>query len=74
MPHLKPSARGLGHLADDPGAVGHEQGLVVKDELLVLSEVLIVGLSRGDGVGVGGELLTMSKQVVAASLSQMPSV
>ena len=30
------SAGGLGHLAHDPGAVGHEQGLVVQHELLVL--------------------------------------
>ena len=46
----------LGHLAHDPGAVGHEQGLVVQHQLLVLGKVLIVGLGRGDGVGVGGQL------------------
>ena len=46
----------LGHLAHDPGAVGHEQSLVVQHQLLVLGKVLIVGLGRGDGVGVGGQL------------------
>src|SRR5699024_6607612 len=37
-------------------AVGHEQGLVVQHQLLVLGEVLVVGLGRGDGVGVGRQL------------------
>jgi len=46
----------FGHLAHDPGAVGHEQGLVVQHQLLVLGKVLIVGLCGGDGVGVGGQL------------------
>ena len=46
----------LGHLAHDPGAVGHEQGLVVQHQLLVLGKVLIVGLCGGDGVGVGSQL------------------
>ena len=46
----------FGHLAHDPGAVGHEQGLVVQHQLLVLGEVLVVGLGRGDGVGVGSQL------------------
>ena len=46
----------LGHLAHDPGAVGHEQSLVVQHQLLVLGKVLIVGLCGGDGVGVGSQL------------------
>ena len=46
----------FGHLAHDPGAVGHEQGLVVQHQLLVLGKVLIVGLCGGDGVGVGSQL------------------
>ena len=46
----------FGHLAHDPGAVGHKQGLVVQHQLLVLGKVLIVGLCGGDGVGVGSQL------------------
>ena len=47
----------LGHLAHDPGAVGHEQSLVVQHQLLVLGKVLIVGLCGGNGVGVGSQLV-----------------
>ena len=39
------------------GAVGHKQGLVVQHQLLVLGKVLIVGLCRGNGVGVGSQLV-----------------
>ena len=55
---------GVGHLAHDPCAVGHEDRLVVQNELLVHLEVLVVGLGGGHGVGVGGQLLNDLKALL----------
>ena len=56
---------GVGHLAHDPGAVGHEDRLVVQNELLVHLEVLVVGLGGGHGVGVGGQLFNNLKALLS---------
>ena len=44
------------HLAHDPGAVGHKDGLIVQHKLLVLCKVVVVGIGRGGRLGVLGQL------------------